>query len=218
MNSPEVIVIDYGIGNVFSVCRAVEQLGGIATLTSDPSRIREAPRVILPGVGAFKSGMDRLRDSGLDDVVTDYATSGRPLLGICLGMQMLMERSSEFGNHSGLGIVPGAVDRISVSDKLPTRHKIPHVAWSKLLVPLTNKSNVRSAGHILNDCFEQAYYFVHSFAAVPERAENVLAEVEYGGSRIVAAVGFDNVVGVQFHPERSASAGLQLLDRFMALS
>ncbi len=202
------VVIDYGIGNVFSVCNALKQIGFEPKLTRDPETIRTADMVILPGVGAFSRAMENLREFGLDVEIAAYAKTGKPLLGICIGMQVLMDLSTEFGNHAGLGLIPGEVERIKPTAKSGAVLRIPHIAWSQVSSATAPSSQAwygqafRTPAH---------YYFVHSFMAYPTDADHALATAYYGGHKITAAVGLDNVIGVQFHPERSGPAGLKLL-------
>lgn len=206
--SRRVVIVDYGLGNLLSVARAVRAAGGEPEVSADPADAVSAPRLILPGVGAFGDGMKGLRERGLVDPLRAYAASGRPLLGICLGMQLLMERSEEFGDHEGLGIVPGAVRRLprGGSDGL----KLPHVGWSALS-PAAPWAGTPLAGAAPG----AEFYFVHSFAAVPSEAAHRLAACAYGEEAFCAALRRDSVVGCQFHPEKSGPAGLDILKRFL---
>ena len=203
-----VTVVDYGRGNLFSLSRALEHLGASAKVTSDPAEVAAAERLILPGVGAFGDGMENLRARGLVESVQRYAASGRPLLGICLGMQLLLDESDEFGSHRGLGIVPGRVTRFADS---PERSwKVPHVGWSRL----TGSTGWK--GSALAPLPEgERMYFVHSYHAVPVEPFLVDAVAQYGRLSLTAAVGIDNVFAVQFHPEKSQRAGLALLRAFL---
>jgi imidazole glycerol-phosphate synthase subunit HisH len=212
MNLVQVTVVDYGIGNLFSVCRALEHCSAEVTLTSDPALIQTAPRLVLPGVGAFADGMQGLRDRGLIEPILHYAASGRPLLGICLGMQMLATASEEFGKHRGLGLIPGRVVAIPDHTTSGQPHKIPHIGWNGLLAP----AGVSWNETLLGDTSEgTAVYLVHSYAVTPDDPAHRLADCVYGGHRICAAIRRDNIVGCQFHPEKSGEVGLRILRRFL---
>lgn len=211
---PAVTVIDYGVGNIFSVCRALEHCGAEVRLSDVPEEILGADRVILPGVGAFADGMAGLASRGLLATVKEFAATGRPLLGICLGMQMLMDSSEEFGLQDGLGIIPGKVTAIPPTGTDGVLHKIPHIGWNELLVP----EGADWTGTVLGNTVRgSSVYFVHSFAAVPERPEHRLAECDYNGRKICAAVQNGLVFGCQFHPEKSGEVGLGIVQSFLSL-
>lgn len=196
-------IIDYGVGNLFSLRSSFAAIGEDAEVTADPERIRSADRVILPGVGAFEDAARKLRESGLDEVVREEAAKGKPLLGICLGMQMLFERSYEYGEHPGLGLLKGVIR--PMAGRIPENLKIPQMGWNDL--------KIKKESPLLKYTHEGDYvYFVHSFSAV-ECEESLLATVEYG-EEITACVGKDNVFGCQFHPEKSSKTGLQILRAF----
>lgn len=211
-----VVVVDYGIGNVFSVCNALKQIGAEPHLTRDIPAILNAERVILPGVGAFGRAMDALRGFGLDETLQKYVATGRPFLGICIGMQVLMNSSSEFGAHSGLGFISGTVDRIPSVDQNGNSLRVPHISWSKVKPAEGILREQWLSSPLASDEAQQEFYFVHSYHAKPDDASNLLAVVEHGGSDVTAAVTKDNITGVQFHPERSGLAGLDLLRRFVS--
>lgn len=206
-------VVDYGIGNLYSVARAIEKVGGTARLTADPAEIAGADRLLLPGVGAFRDGMAGLTRAGVADAIVAFASSGRPLLGICLGMQMLASGSNEYGAHAGLGIIPGRVESIPTVDRDGRRHKVPFVGWAVL-------ESSRAAGFdetILSDITpEDSVYLVHSYHFLPDDPADLLATYGHGGASITAAVARDNILGCQFHPEKSARVGLRLIERFLA--
>lgn len=213
MSTTEVAVIDYGVGNLLSVSRALARCGAVVSITSDPARILSAPRVVLPGVGAFANGMQELKRRGLDDVVREVAGRGVPLLAICLGMQMLMDESHEFGLTRGLGIIPGAVMPIPTSSGDGARLKVPHIGWSPLLaVHGAEKWEMSPLRGIRPG---DAAYFVHSFMAEPTLAAHRIAECRYGSVHIAAAIGRGNVLGCQFHPEKSGQTGLRILREFV---
>lgn len=204
----DTVVIDYGVGNLHSVVKALEACGAKVTVTSEAAAIAGAPRLVLPGVGAFADGMRGLRDRGLVEPVQAYARGGRPFLGICLGMQMLFTESFEFGHTQGLGLLPGKVIEIARAPGL----KVPHVGWNRLVAPPGRSWT----GTFLDGQPEGLMtYFVHSFYAVPEREGDRLADVFYGGHRMSAAVQAGAIVGCQFHPEKSGPPGLAMLQRFL---
>jgi glutamine amidotransferase len=209
----DVAVIDYGLGNLLSVRRGLESAGAVVTVTSDPEVVLAAPRVVLPGVGAFGRGMSELSRGGLDLVVKAVAQKGTPLLGICLGMQMLFETSEEFGRTAGLGLIPGRVIAVPSAETTGQPLKVTHIGWNAL-----KRSGGRAswAGTMLADVDEgAACYFVHSFMGAPANFGDRVADCAYGDQLISAAVQRDNVQGCQFHPEKSGPAGLAMLKRFV---
>ena len=208
-------IVDYGAGNLYSACRAIDKVGGEARLTSDPAEIASAERLLLPGVGAFASCIGALRARGLDAPIVTFAATGRPFLGICVGMQLLFDYSLEFGRHAGLGLIAGHAERIPASDIAGSR-KVPHVGWSELRAP---ESRGDWGGTVLQDAAPgaTAAYFVHSYNCLPDDPSCVLADVDYDGFTITAAVMRDNIIGCQFHPEKSADVGLRLLERFLTV-
>lgn len=207
-----VTVIDYGVGNLYSVQRALEHCGASRVVVSgEPHDIKAADRLILPGVGAFGDGMKGLRDRSLIEPILAYAESGRPLLGICLGMQMLATESEENGLHRGLNLIPGRVEMISNRKADGSRRKVPFVGWSDLI-----RSASRGSNSVLQDSdFGRSVYLVHSFHVVPTSPEDVLAVYEYDGVEVTAAIHKDNLTGFQFHPERSGEVGLGILRSFL---
>jgi len=212
MSKPKVVIIDYGVGNLLSVQRAVEECGAEAITSSDPDVIARAERVILPGVGAFANGMQALESLGLVEVIKALATDGIPLLGICLGMQLLLDESEEHGVTKGLGIIPGRVVPVPNVSPDGTPLKIPHIGWNSLVVFEGATWN----GTILQSSTPgDAVYFVHSFMAAPEDPLMRVADCLYGGNRIAAIIGKENVYGCQFHPEKSGPSGLKILQNFL---
>lgn len=211
-----VVVINYGMGNLLSVQRGFEARGAAVEISADPEVIARADRLVLPGVGAFAAGMQELQSRTLIDPVREFVASGRPLLGICLGMQMLMAQSEEFGLHAGLNLIPGRVIKIPDCDGDGHEvRKIPHIGWSALHYP-SGRSDWR--GTLLANTNEGEYfYFVHSFMAASDDQRDLLAECDYNGVAIAAVVSRQNVMGCQFHPEKSGEAGLGLLDTFLEL-
>ncbi len=212
---PEVAVIDYGLGNLLSVRRGLEYCGATVTVTSNPDTILSASRVVLPGVGSFAHGMAELRSRGLDTIVRKVAMQGSILLGICLGMQMLLDESDEFGKTEGLGIIPGKVVPIPSISIDGCSQKIPHIGWNNLVLP-ENLENWEDS--LLREIsLGEAVYFVHSFMAVPNNPKHHIANCIYGGIPVPASIGRDNIYGCQFHPEKSGEVGLKVLHRFLSL-
>ena len=200
-----IAVVDYGVGNLFSLKSSFAKLGAEICVTGDKQKIMSAEKIVLPGVGAFGDAADKLRAESLDGLLIDEAKKGKPILGICLGMQLLFDKSFEYGSHSGLGLIPGTVKPLSEVCK--TDVKIPHMGWNSLSFG-ENKHPVfkyLSEGDFV--------YFVHSFCAT-ECGENIIASTEYGGALITAAAAKDNVIGCQFHPEKSGDKGLKILKAF----
>ena len=196
-------IIDYGVGNLFSLACSLKAIGADCEVTDSAERIRGADRVILPGVGAFGDAADKLRKTGLGAAVKAEAAAGKPLLGICLGMQLLFEKSYEYGEHAGLGLIPGAVRPIA--DVIPQDYKIPHIGWNAL--------RFKKASPLMKYIREgDCVYFVHSFAAF-DCGESVIAAAEYG-AELTAAVQLGSVYGCQFHPEKSGAVGLNILKAF----
>lgn len=198
-----IAVVDYGVGNLFSLTQSLRAIGADAVVTSDPDVIRSADGIILPGVGAFEDAREKLRESGLDTVVCEEARRGKKLLGICLGMQMLFEESHEYGIHKGLGLLKGAV--VAMDGSIPKGLKIPHIGWNSL--------HITREHPIFKYVKENDYvYFVHSYYA-SGCEDSLLATSEYG-IPITAAVAMGNVTGMQFHPEKSGEVGLAILKAF----
>lgn len=201
-----VAIVDYGVGNLFSLECSLNAIGAEVVITADPEILKKAHQVLLPGVGAFEDAAKKLRDTGLDTVIKELAASGKPLLGICLGMQMLFEKSYEYGEHKGLGLIPGKV--ISMEGIVPSDYKIPHIGWNAL--------RFKQDCPIFKDINEgDCVYFVHSYFAT-DCAPYVTATAEYG-PELTAAVAYKNVFGCQFHPEKSGTVGLSILKAFTEL-
>ena len=213
MNMPEVVVIDYGLGNLLSVQRALEHCGAKVILTSDPKKILSASHVVLPGVGAFFNAMQALDDLGLVVVIRKLTQIKTPLLGICLGMQLLLEESSEFGLTSGLGLIPGRVIALPDKTLLGVTQKIPHIAWSAIQPSYAEMTWQHT---LLQDNIPgEAVYFIHSFMAVPSNPKHCIAKCFYGGHKIAAVISQGQITGCQFHPEKSGKIGLKILLRFI---
>ena len=212
MSSSRVLIADYGSGNLFSIQKAIAHFGMEATISSDPDKIRLADKVILPGVGAFGSGIQELEKRGLIEAVHDFVNSGKPLLGICLGMQLLMSKSYEFGEFQGLNLVTGKVVRFQALRLSGELIKVPHVGWAKLEI-LENCSWDNS---ILQDVPDGAFvYFVHSYFVIPDDSQYILAETSYGNDRFCSVLWKDNIIGCQFHPEKSGKVGLDIYRNFL---
>jgi glutamine amidotransferase len=213
MRTSEITVIDYGVGNLLSVSRGLEHCGAKVNVSSDPEFILKSKKVILPGVGAFPNGMRALIELGLDFVIKEVVNNDVPLLGICLGMQLLLDESEEFGITKGLGVIPGKVVPIPNRSINGEIQKIPHIGWNSLINLGTNWKNT-----ILDEVREgDAVYFVHSFMASPETVEDRLADVLYGGHKISSVIAKGNTFGCQFHPEKSGEVGLKILRNFVKL-
>lgn len=202
-----VTIVDYGVGNLFSVAQAIQHCGAEAKLATSPEDILAAEKIILPGVGAFGKAIDKVRERGFDGAMCDFAASNRPMLGICLGMQMLFEDSCEHGSHHGLGLIPGTVMKIPPRGITGKRLRKTHIGWAELNMERPNPLFAEVST-------DQAAYFVHSFAA-HTGSENVVATVDFHGHRLTAAVARDNVMGVQFHPEKSGQFGIRIIKRFV---
>lgn len=209
----QVTIVDYGVGNISSVSRAILHCGVEARITDNPEEIMKATRLVLPGVGAFSNGMQGLRERGLVEPLRTYAASGRPLLGICLGMQMLLTKSEEFGEHEGLGIIPGRVLPVTANNCNGIPLKVPHIGWSALRMPPSLQTWDKTLLEAVSIGSEM--YFVHSFSAVPTHDEHRLADTMYGDCRISAAIQMDNITGCQFHPEKSGLIGLRVIQKFV---
>jgi len=215
MKAPEVTVIDYGMGNLLSVRRGLEYCGATVTVTSQPDVVLSSARVVLPGVGAFANGMAELRNRALDGVVREVAARGVPLLGICLGMQLLLDESEEFGSTAGIGLIPGRVVPVPETAADGRRQKIPHIGWNSLALP---RGRAEWGDTLLQDVEPgESVYFVHSFMADPADADQRVAECLYGGVAVSAAIAHRNIHGCQFHPEKSGVVGLKVLRRFLTL-
>ena len=198
-------IIDYGVGNLFSLCSSLKSIGADAVVTPDEAVIRAADRIILPGVGAFADAAAKLRATGLDKVLIEEAQKGKPIMGICLGMQMLFDESHEYGIHTGLGLIPGRV--IPMAGYIPEGLKIPHIGWNPLILKGAEKHPLLRYVNE-GDCV----YFVHSYFAT-DCTDAVIATAEYG-RELTAAVACGNVMGCQFHPEKSGPVGLSILRAF----
>lgn len=199
-----IAVVDYGVGNLFSLASSLDMVGADSVVTSDAEVIRAADKILLPGVGAFSDAKEKLSKTGLDRVIIEEVKKGKKIMGICLGMQMLFEKSFEYGEHEGLGLLSGSV--VSMNGRIPCEFKIPHIGWNGL--------RIKKEHPIFKYTKENDFvYFVHSYYA--EGCEkSLLATTEYG-IEITAAVAYENIAGMQFHPEKSGEAGLSILRAFV---
>lgn len=210
-----VTIVDYGVGNLFSVRKGLEYCGSEPIMATTAEEILSADRLLLPGVGAFGDSMAGMHRTALVEPVLEFARSGRPLLGICLGMQMLLSESEEFGRHDGLGLVPGKVVAIPQTGANGKAHRIPHVGWNAIT---PGEAAGSWEGTLLKGIHDgTAFYFVHSFQAVTDDPQHQLATCDYNGRTVTGVVRKDNVVGCQFHPEKSAEAGLAVIRNFLSM-
>jgi len=200
-----IAILDYDMGNLRSVSKALEHVDGRCQITRDPKVVAKADKLVLPGVGAFKDCMENLRSYGLIEPIREFIASGRPFLGICLGMQLLMDESEEGGKHHGLGIIPGKVLRFSSESGL----KVPHMGWNQL--------KLSGQPRLLKGMEDEFVYFVHSYYVAPEQAKKVTAATTAYGLNFTSSLESDNIFATQFHPEKSQKVGLGLLKRFVKL-
>jgi len=212
MKMPEVTIIDYGVGNLLSVKRSLEHCGAKVFLSADPNVILTSQRVVLPGVGAFPNAMDALNKLKLVSVIKELDHLGMPLLAICLGMQLLMDESEEFGFSPGLGLIPGRVVAVPNVTAEGLSQKIPHIGWSSLYH--SYEPHNWSGTLLENNQVGDPFYFVHSYMAQPVNPENGLAHAIYGGHKVSAVISKGAITGCQFHPEKSGEVGLKILRKF----
>lgn len=215
MTQVSVSIVDYGMCNLLSVARAFEHCGAKVNVVEEPRAVGSADRLVVPGVGAFSDSMKEIIERGFDDEIRNFVGTGRPIFGICVGMQMLFDTSEEFGEHAGLGILPGRVRAVPSLGTDGQVQRVPHIGWNHLIET--------EGGRDWRDTLlapmvgtEPAVYFVHSFSAVPAVVADRLADCYYGGHRICAAVQRNNLMASQFHPERSGPVGLAMIRQFLA--
>ncbi|KTD82723.1 imidazole glycerol phosphate synthase subunit HisH [Legionella waltersii] len=210
-----VSIVDYGIGNLLSVVRGFEYFQTKIEIINTSEQVMKADRLVLPGVGAFQDGMRGLTELGLVDSLKQYGQTGRPFMGICLGMQMMLSQSHEFGLHKGLDLIEGEVESIPPEGIDGTPHKIPHIGWNCLQ---TSSADSHWENTILKDMVKGAsVYFVHSYRVIPKNPEHRLADTFYDGQEISAVIKKDNLYGCQFHPEKSGEIGLKILENFIRI-
>lgn len=210
-----VSIIDYGVGNLLSVARAFQHFGAEVTLVSKPEEISQADRLVLPGVGAFEDGIEGLRAGHFIEPIRAFTQKGKPFLGICLGMQMMLTKSYEFGEHAGLDLIPGDVVSIPKTGIDGTAHKIPHIGWNELRP--TEQGGLWSDSILKTLPQNPSLYFVHSFMVVPSDPKARLADTHYDGQAISAVINKGNIYGCQFHPEKSGEIGLNIIQQFLQL-
>jgi imidazole glycerol-phosphate synthase subunit HisH len=210
-----VTIVDYGSGNLLSVSRAFEHWGAEVLITDQPQLILKSQYLVLPGVGSFESAIQGLESRSLLDPLREYASEQKPFLGICLGMQLMLDRSEEFGSHAGLGLINGEVIAVPPVTASSVKHKIPHIGWNELVIPEHRSS---WSNTILSDISPgESVYFVHSYTAVPRDPAHRLADSYYDGCLISAAIQSGSLLGCQFHPEKSGDVGLRIIKRFLEL-
>jgi glutamine amidotransferase len=217
MNKTEriVTIIDYGLGNLFSIQRALHHIGAHTVLSEIPEEIEGADYLILPGVGAFGEGMKNLREKGLIEPIRRATRDGRPFLGICLGMQLILSESEEYGIHQGLDLIPGRVVRMPDRQPEEQSYKIPNIGWNEIRRPGGSSG---WEGTVLDGIPERtSMYFVHSYAVFPDDPATILAETEYGSLTYCSAIRKNNICGTQFHPEKSGEFGLEILRNFIGI-
>ncbi len=210
----KITIIDYGINNLESIKMAFNSLGYKALLTSDPKELELSDKIILPGVGSFEKGMKELKKIKIIDSLEKAFINNKPILGICLGMQMLMERSEEFGTHKGLGFIKGDVKKLPEGEGNVKIRKIPNVGWNKLSI---NEKSSSIYKNIIMESYEKKFYFyfTHSFFAKPLENNNVLCTTNYNEFKFASVITCNNLIGCQFHPEKSGKSGLKLLQKFI---
>lgn len=211
MKTTRISILDYGACNLFNITRAFEHIGADVEIVSTPEAVMAASRLVVPGVGAFRDSMEEIKSRGHAGAIVDFVRSGRPLLGICVGMQILFEMSEEFGEHPGLGLLKGKVCAIPPQTVSGAPQKIPHIGWNALLPA---RGDWRGSILAPLENTTPAVYFVHSFAARPEDKAVELAACDYGGHLLCAAIQHENISATQFHPERSGPVGLSILRQF----
>ncbi len=205
-----IAIIDYGVGNLHSLIKAFKHFGQNAFITEEANDIKSADAIVLPGVGAFKSGMEGLMIRSLVNAIKDFSKTGKPILGICLGAQLLMSEGYEFGKFKGLDIIPG---KVVIFEKI--QEKIPHIGWNEIMPPLKKSWK----GSILQSTKDRSnVYFVHSYIFKPSKQKNIFAYTQYGNTRFCSAIKMDNVYGCQFHPEKSGDVGLKIIENFIKLA
>ena len=209
-------IVDYGVGNLFNIQKAFQSLGSDVRISNNPEEILNSDRLLLPGVGSYEAGITALKENGIDEVVREFADSGRPMMGICLGMQLMLSASEENGDWPGLDLIEGKVVRFTEPAQTGEPYKIPQIGWNSISKPESLDVNWKNSVLESLDTEDTAYvYFLHSYYVIPEDASCVLAETNYGRDTFCSVLMKDNLVGCQFHPERSGKVGLEILNSFI---
>lgn len=203
----QLIIVDYGLGNLYSLSNAFRCCSQEIKVSSDAKELLDADALILPGVGAFGDGMTRLIELGLDDAIRQFAGNGGPILGICLGMQLIMDWSEEFGFHKGLGLIEGGVKHMNSLEGFDHATKVPHIGW--------NDIQLKQESRLFNQISSKDMYFVHSYCAITLKSHETLATATYGNTEFAAIIGKENIYGCQFHPEKSSASGIQIMRNFI---
>lgn len=209
-HKPKIAIIDLGINNLFSITNALEIVGCSPIITNDKNRIRKADAIIIPGVGAFDKAMDTLKGKDLIDTIITFSKTGKYILGICLGMHLIMEYSLEFGKNYGLGLLQGYCNKFDNS-----KRKVPHIKWNKIFTPVDESFPINSPFSSLEN--GDYMYFIHSYYVIPQKKDNILSFTEYEGQKFCSAIQHKNIIGMQFHPEKSGPKGLEILMNFKNL-
>ena len=210
MNKKKITIIDYGCGNIFSLKRTINKFDYNVEFTSDPDKIINAQKIILPGVGAFKTGIDNLKKNNLDEAIRLFLNKGNFLLGICLGMQLLMDASEEFGNYLGLGLIGGNVSKLMKTDNYP----IPHIGWTQIHQQYNLNNNIYLLNNIKNLSY---FYFIHSYQVITKEKNETLCFSTYGSNHFSSIINSNNIFGTQFHPEKSGKVGEKLVLNFLQI-
>ena len=210
MNKKKITIIDYGCGNIFSLKRTINKFDYNVEFTKDPDKIVNSEKIFLPGVGAFKTGIDNLKKNNLDEAIRLFLKKGNFLLGICLGMQLLMDKSEEFGNYLGLGLISGDVSKLGKINNYP----IPHIGWTQIHKQHSSNDNI----YLLKSIKDQSYfYFIHSYQVIKKKKNETLSLSSYGNNYFSSIVNSDNIFGTQFHPEKSGKVGEKLVFNFLQM-
>lgn len=210
----KVTIIDYGLGNLFSISQAIIHAGGVPVVTSDKETIVNSDFLVLPGMGAFGDAMQNLEKLDLVSPILEYTASQKPIMGVCLGMQILFEESEEFGTHKGLGIIPGVIKRFPPQSQ-EGKVKVPQIAWNQIYQSETTHWETSPLNNIADN---EYMYFVHSYYTIPEQQKNILSLTQYAGIEYCSSVRHKNVFAFQFHPEKSGKSGLKIYENFIKSS
>lgn len=211
---PKVTVIDYGVGNLLSVQKALMHCGAEVLFADNEEKILAADLLFLPGVGAFANAMDELNQRNMVGAIKAYCATQKPFLGVCLGMQLMLDQTEEFGVHNGLGLIAGKVEAVPNKTVSGAKQKVPHIGWNEMYRPASSNANSKMLSSLEE---KSSVYFVHSYRARPDDTKHVLSVCDYGGHEVAAIIGKDNMYGCQFHPEKSGDIGLSILSSFIRL-